>query len=95
MIDQRVSEGEKIDLFGEPAFTTTLPAKLSIKHKLDIVPVYIERKKDNSFKIEFQKRIQPKNFKNKIELTKELNRVLEKLITKNPSQWIWTHNRWK
>ena len=95
MIDQRVSEGEKINLFGEPAFTTTLPAKLSIKHKLDIVPVYIERKKDNSFKIEFQKRIQPKNFKNKIELTKELNRVLEKLITKNPSQWIWTHNRWK
>ena len=95
MIDQRVSEGEKIDLFGEPAFTTTLPAKLSIKHKLDIIPVFIERKKDNSFRIEFQKRIQPKNFKNKIELTKELNRVLENLIIKNPNQWIWTHNRWK
>ena len=95
MIDQRVSEGEKIDLFGEPAFTTTLPAKLSIKHKLDIIPVFIERKNDNSFRIEFQKRIQPKNFKNKIELTKELNRVLENLIIKNPNQWIWTHNRWK
>ena len=95
MIDQRVSEGEKIDLFGEPAFTTTLPAKLSIKHKLDIIPVYIVRNKDNSFNIEFQKRIQPQNFKNKIELTKELNRVLEKLIIKNPNQWIWTHNRWK
>ncbi len=95
MIDQRVSEGEKIDLFGEPAFTTTLPAKLSIKHGLDIIPVYIERRIDNSFKIQFQKRLQPNDFKDKIELTEELNRVLEKLIIRNPNQWIWTHNRWK
>ena len=34
MIDQRVSEGEKIDFFGDPAFTTTLPAQLAIKHNL-------------------------------------------------------------
>ena len=25
----------------------------------------------------------------------ELNKVLEKMILRNPSQWIWTHNRWK
>ena len=35
------------------------------------------------------------NFKNKYELTKELNNVLEKMILDNPYQWIWTHNRWK
>ena len=29
------------------------------------------------------------------ELTKELNNVLEKMIIRNPYQWIWTHNRWK
>ena len=29
MIDQRVSEGEKINFFGKPALTTTLPAQLS------------------------------------------------------------------
>ena len=32
---------------------------------------------------------------NKLELTKELNKVLEKMIIRNPNQWIWTHNRWK
>ena len=21
--------------------------------------------------------------------------ILEKMILKNPDQWIWTHNRWK
>ena len=35
MIDQRVSEGNKIDLFNKPALTTTLPAQLSIKFNLD------------------------------------------------------------
>ena len=95
MIDQRVSEGEKINFFGEPALTTTLPAQLSIKFNLDIIPVYIERDKNNHFKIEFQNRINPNNFKDKIELSKKLNDVLEKMIIKNPTQWIWTHNRWK
>jgi len=95
MIDQRISEGEKINLFNQPALTTTLPSQLSIKFNLEIVPVYIERIKDNKFKIEFQKRINPKNFEDKLELTRELNIVLEKMILRNPSQWIWTHNRWK
>ena len=95
MIDQRLSEGEKINLFNQPALTTTLPSQLSIKFNLEIVPVYIERIKDNKFKIEFQKRINPKNFRDKLELSRELNKVLEKMILRNPGQWIWTHNRWK
>ena len=95
MIDQRVSEGEKVNFFGKPALTTTLPAQLASKYNLKIIPVFIERLKNNKFKMEFQKEIDPKRFKNKIDLTKELNNVLEKMIIKNPNQWIWTHNRWK
>ena len=30
MIDQRVSEGEKVNFFGNPALTTTLPAQLAL-----------------------------------------------------------------
>ena len=95
MIDQRVSEGEKINLFGKPALTTTLPAQLSAKFKLDIVPVYIERDEKNNFQIEFQKKLSSNDFQNKLELSKELNKILEKMIIRNPNQWIWTHNRWK
>jgi Kdo2-lipid IVA lauroyltransferase/acyltransferase len=95
MIDQRVSEGEKIDFFNKSAFTTTLPAQLSIKFNIDILPVYIERDKENNYKIEFQKRIQPKDFSNKLELTKKLNKVLENMVVRNLYQWILTHNRWK
>ena len=95
MIDQRVSEGESINFFNKPALTTTLPAQLSIKFGIAIVPVYIERTDDDNFNIEFLKSLNPKNFSDKIELSLELNKILERMIIKNPSQWIWTHNRWK
>jgi len=95
MIDQRVSEGEKVNFFDKPALTTTLPAQLASKYDLKIIPVFIKRLENDKFIMEFQKEIDPKNFNNKLDLTKELNNVLEKMIIKNPNQWIWTHNRWK
>jgi KDO2-lipid IV(A) lauroyltransferase len=95
MIDQRVSEGDKISFFNIPAYTTTLPAQLAIKYDLKIIPVYIKREQNNNFIIEFKNEINHKNFNNKLDLTKELNLILEKMVLKNPDQWIWTHNRWK
>ena len=95
MIDQRVSEGEYIDFLGKPALKTTLPAQLSLKYNLGIIPVYIERTKDDKFKIQFQKEINPKSYNDKVKITETLNKVLDEMISKNPDQWIWTHNRWK
>ena len=95
MVDQRVSEGERIKFFNKEALTTTLPAQLAQKFDLSIVPVFIKRKENNTFIIEFQKELDSKNFQNKLEITVKLNKILEKMIEKNPDQWIWTHNRWK
>ena len=95
MIDQRVSEGEKINFFDKAALTTTLPAQLALKYNLGIIPVFIERTKNNRFKIEFQNEVKAKKFIDKMELSKELNKILEKMIVRNPNQWIWTHDRWK
>ena len=95
MIDQRVSEGEKINFFNKSALTTTLPAQLSIKYNLPIIPVFIERINTNKFQLIFHSQIKPDNYNNKLSLTKKLNEILEQMISKNPNQWIWTHNRWK
>ena len=95
MIDQRVSEGVKTNFFKKPALTTTLPAQLSLKYKLSIVPVFIQRKSNNKFIVEFQNEIKPEDFHDKLKLTEKLNEVLEKMVMKNPTQWIWTHDRWK
>ena len=95
MIDQRVSEGEKINFYKKPALTTTLPAQLALKYKLSIIPVFIQRKSNSKFVLEFQNEIKSEDFHDKLELTQKLNEVLEKMVVRNPSQWIWTHNRWK
>ena len=50
---------------------------------------------DGFFEIQFFNPIDIKNFNNKNEISKELNLFMEKLIMKKPSQWIWTHDRWK
>ena len=95
MVDQRVSEGEKINFFGKQALTTTLPAQLSIKYSLPIIPVFIERTIEKKFKIKFYNEINPLNMESKTNLTIRVNKVLEEMIAKNPNEWIWTHNRWK
>jgi KDO2-lipid IV(A) lauroyltransferase len=95
MIDQRVSEGIKCPFFGQNALTTTLPAQFVKKYNVKIVPVYIERLKNNDFKLEFYESIAFSKNENIYNITLKLNNILEKMILKNPEQWIWTHNRWK
>ena len=99
MIDQRVSEGKKLPFFENMAFTTTIPAQLALKFNLNIVPVYIARKDDDNFKMEIFEPIkiiknQPNEI-NKLEISIRLNKILEQMISRDPGQWIWTHNRWK
>ena len=95
MIDQRVSEGVKSKLFDRPALTTTIPAQLVKKYNVDVVPVYIERKDNIFFKMSVNKPIIFEENKSLEEITYKLNKVLEKMILKNPDQWIWSHDRWK
>ena len=95
MIDQRVSEGENIDLFNRSAKTTTIPAQLVKKYGCSIVPVYIERIKSYHFKLYFDKPIKFEGNSSNQQITSQLNKVLEKMILKNPDQWIWSHDRWK
>ena len=95
MVDQRVSEGKKIKFFDKEAFTTTLPGQLALKYNLDLVPVFIERKNNDLFKMKVYEPIKTSDFKDKFEVSEKLNQIIENMIIKNPNQWIWTHDRWK
>ena len=90
---------KKFAIFEKNALTTTLPAQAALKYKFDIVPIYISRKKNNNFEIEILEPIKTAEIndteKNKIDISLKINKVIEKMILRNPSQWIWTHNRWK
>jgi len=95
MIDQRVSQGIRSPLFSKNALTTTIPGQFIKKFKCEVVPIFIERKKDQNFRLEIMKPISFQNDFSVEDITRELNKVLEKMIRKNPYQWIWSHDRWK
>ena len=95
MIDQRVSEGEKINFFNHPALTTTIPAQFVKKFGCKIQPVHIERYNNIYFRITFDEQIIIKDNEEENLISIKINQWLEKKIRKNPSQWIWSHNRWK
>ena len=95
MIDQRVSQGIKSNIFGCEAFTTTIPAQFVKKFKCRVVPIYIERIKDINFKLTIHEPLVYSENDSIETITLHLNQILEKLILKNPAQWIWSHNRWK
>ena len=95
MIDQRVSEGKKIKFFNKFALTTTIPAQIFAKYECAVIPIYIERYNKYYFKMKISKPLNLSKSDSLELISEKLNNLLEKMIMKNPSQWIWSHNRWK
>ena len=85
MIDQRVSEGEKINFFNYPALTSTIPAQFVKKFKCKIQPVHIERYDEVFFRVTFDEKITFKPNADENSISLELNKWLEKKNKKKPS----------
>ena len=95
MIDQRLSQGIKTNFFNQEALTTTIPAQFVKKFNCKIVPIYIERINKFNFALKVYEPISYSKDETIHNITSDLNKILEKMILKNPEQWIWSHNRWK
>ena len=77
MIDQRVTEGVNVSLFGKNAYTTTIPAQFVKKFGCIIQPVYIQRVNGTQFKLLFDEHLifnKEEGIKN---ITEKLNQWLE------------------
>ena len=95
MIDQRVSEGPKINFFNKEAYTTTVPAQFVKKFNCKVVPINIVRTNNINFEIKVFEPFEFKKNDSINEITLTLNKWLENMIIEKPSKWIWSHNRWK
>ena len=99
MVDQRVGEGPRVPFFNKPAHTTTIPAQLALKYNCKLVPIFIERKNSVNFEMTIYEPYKIEKTGNDEEdiknITIKINKIIEKMIIKNPKQWIWSHNRWK
>ena len=99
MVDQRVGEGLRISFFNQLAHTTTIPAQLALKYDCKLVPISLKRIGDISFEMTVHEPYQIQKTGDTDQdikkITLKINQIIEKMIIKNPTQWLWPHNRWK
>jgi KDO2-lipid IV(A) lauroyltransferase len=68
-----------------------LPSRL----KMPVYFTYIERVKRGHYQIHFEKIFEPGENEDVSFFVQQYLKRSEELIRKNPSEWLWTHKRWK
>jgi KDO2-lipid IV(A) lauroyltransferase len=95
--DQVPQEGEGVwaPFFGHDAYTMTLPAKLAQLGKADILLVYAERlPRGRGYAIRFVP-FDGDLTGSAAQQAAAINRAMEQLIARCPSQYFWSYNRYK
>jgi Kdo2-lipid IVA lauroyltransferase/acyltransferase len=95
--DQVPQEGEGVwaPFFGRDAYTMTLPAKLAQLGKADVLLVYAERlPRGRGYAIRFVP-FDGDLSGTQAEQAATINRAMEQLIARCPSQYFWSYNRYK
>jgi len=95
--DQVPQQGEGVwaPFFGRDAYTMTLPAKLAQLGKADILLVYAERlPRGRGYAIRFVP-FEGELSGTPAEQAASINRAMEQLIARCPSQYFWSYNRYK
>ena len=95
LTDQHAGEaGIWTPLFGKLTSTSPLAATLALRAGSPIIPVAIYTTGVARWRCVSLPVIDPSGH-SVADLTSELNRALERLITASPKDWFWVHNRWK
>ena len=101
LIDQNVSwrEGTFVDFFGRPASTTTGLAVLALQTGAPVVPVFVIRSEDGTYRIIIYEEIEITKTDDYdtdlFENTQRFTGIVEDIIRRCPAQYFWVHQRWK
>lgn len=91
-------EGVLAPFLGRPAWTTTMPAKLSARHGSTIVFAFCIPH-ETGHRLEFENPIRVDQLSeaesDPVALTKRINDVISHRIAMRPELWLWMHDRWK
>ncbi|MCX6344491.1 MAG: lysophospholipid acyltransferase family protein [Armatimonadetes bacterium] len=97
--DQNDIGGIFVPFFGRLAATAVGPAVLSMKSGAPIVPVFAPRVENGKYLAAAHPMIkfEPSGDedRDKLELMTLVNKAIEDEVRRNPSQWLWMHDRWK
>jgi KDO2-lipid IV(A) lauroyltransferase len=100
VVDTRQDGGEAIPFFGVDAPTSTVPARLALRHEVDLVPVRVERTGPGArFRVTFGEALRPTDFagdprEQARAMTRALHARFEGWIRERPEEWLCTKRRW-
>ncbi len=98
LVDQRVSQGVPLPLFGRPARTNLGIARLALDQDVEVFPAHLERLGGARFRLTVEDPVAHPALEDKQEAAKvmmtEVNKVLERWIRHRPEDWLWLHRRW-
>lgn len=98
LVDQRVSQGVPLPLFGRPARTNLGIARLALDHDVEVFPAHLERLGGARFRLTVEEPVARPALEDKQEAAKammtEVNKILERWIRQRPEDWLWLHRRW-
>lgn len=96
--NQLPGRGIFVDLFGRPACTSTLLARLALASGAPVLPVFAAWRGDETV-AEIGAPIETPTTGDKDVLTRALTerytREIERMVRAHPGQWNWAHRRWK
>jgi Kdo2-lipid IVA lauroyltransferase/acyltransferase len=99
VLDQSRPGEPKLPFFGKPAKTNSSLGSLWQRFDSPVVPTYIYRRGFNAHTVYFLPELQKIETGSReddiIENSKMFNRTLEEMISRNPEQYFWLHDRWK
>ncbi|MBI4586908.1 MAG: hypothetical protein HY717_23085 [Planctomycetes bacterium] len=95
--DLKIPNGVFVDFFGRPAYTSTLPVKLSCSTGLPLIMVLLVRE-GKGFRLLAHTRVHdPKEAGSEQDswrITQRWSHLLADEIRACPEQWMWFHRRW-
>lgn len=100
LVDQRVSEGSvETNFFGRPALTTSLPAIAALRLRTPVFFNFLHRTQDLRYVMEVEGPVpieRTGHVKRDVRVnTQRFTDRIEVEIRKDPSRWLWMHNRWR
>jgi heptosyltransferase-2 len=82
--------------FGRLASTSSLPALLAKRTRAALIAAGVYTVGPARWRLVFTQRLDPpKGEGSVVELTAEINQIIERQIRVAPEDWFWVHNRWK
>jgi KDO2-lipid IV(A) lauroyltransferase len=91
--DSGKMDGVWVPFFGRPSFTPVGAAKIALKQKAAVVPVFIERLTDGRHRVRFQPPLELPD--DPEAATAVMTAKIEEQVRRLPEQWVWMHRRWR